>query len=118
LAACVAAGLTGLEANVLTEARVGWAAQAYTATRGWSPEAIEAASAALTARGLLADGSLTAEGTALRDGIEEGTDRSVRAAVAAIGDDLPRLTKLLDSWSQQIVDRGWFPPDPYKRASG
>jgi hypothetical protein len=118
LAACVAAGLTGLEANVLTEARVGWAAQAYTATRGWAPEAIEAATDALTARGLLADGALTAEGAAVRDGVEQATDRSVRAAVAAIGDDLPRLTKQLDAWSQQIVDRGWFPPDPYKRASG
>ena len=119
LAACVAAGLTGLEANLLTEMRVGWAPQAYTATRGWSPEAIEAATDALTARGLLADGALTAEGAAAarRRRGDHGPARS-QPAVAAIGDDLPRLTKQLDAWSQQIVDRGWFPPDPYKRASG
>lgn len=118
LAACVAAGLTGLEANVLTEARVGWEPAAYTASRGWAPELIEAATDALTGRGLLSGGRLTAEGVAFRDGVEQATDRSVRAAIAAIGDDLPALTKQLDAWAQAILDRGWFPPDPYKRASG
>jgi hypothetical protein len=118
LAACVAHGLTGLEANVLTELRVGWSPQAYTASRGWSPEAMDAAAAVLRARGLVGDDDLTAEGTALRDGIEDATDRMCRPVVDAIGDDLPGLLKLLDGWSQQIVDRGWFPPDPYKRASG
>jgi hypothetical protein len=118
LAACVTCGLTGLEANVLTELRVGWDAQAYTASRGWSPEAIDAATAVLTTRGLIAGGALTAEGTALRDGIEESTDRLVQPVVDAIGDDLPGMLKFLEAWSQQIVDRGWFPPDPYKRASG
>jgi hypothetical protein len=77
-----------------------------------------AATDALAGRGLLSGGLLTAEGVAMRDGIEQATDRTVRAAIAAIGDDLPRLTKQLDAWSQAIVDRGWFPPDPYKRASG
>lgn len=119
VAAYVAAGLSGLEANVLTEARVGWEPGAYTASRGWSPEAIEAATARLRGRGLLDDaGGLTEEGTALRDGIEETTDRLVAPVVDAIGDDLPGTVKILDGWAQQIVDRGWFPPDPYKRASG
>ena len=108
----------GLEANVLTELRVGWDPQSYTASRGWSPEAMDAATAVLTARGLVGDDGLTAEGTALRDGIEDATDRMVQPVVDAIGDDLPGLLKLVDGWSQQIVDRGWFPPDPYKRASG
>lgn len=118
LATCVAHGLTGVEANLLTELRVGWDPQAYTASRGWSPEAMDAATAVLTTRGLVADGALTAEGAALRDGIEEATDRLLQPVVDAIGDDLPGLLKFLDGWSQQIVERGWFPPDPYKRASG
>ena len=118
LAACVACGLTGLEANLLTELRVGWDPQAYTASRGWSPEAMDAATAVLTTRGLIADGTLTADGAALRDGIEETTDRLLQPVVEAIGDDLPGMLKFLDGWSQQIVERGWFPPDPYKRASG
>jgi Helix-turn-helix family len=118
LAACVACGLTGLEANLLTELWVGWEAQAYAGSRAWSPEAMDAATAVLTTRGLIADGALTAEGRALRDGIEETTDRLVQPVVEAIGDDLPGMLKFLDGWSQQIVERGWFPPDPYKRASG
>jgi hypothetical protein len=118
LATCVAHGLTGLEANLLTELRVGWDPLAYTASRGWSPEAMDAATAVLTTRGLIAGGGLTEEGRALRDAIEETTDRLVQPVVDAIGDELPGTVALLAEWSQQIVDRGWFPPDPYKRASG
>jgi hypothetical protein len=118
LAACVAHGLTGLEANLLTELKVGWEPLAYTASRGWSPEAMDAGTAVLTTRGLVADGALTADGAALRDAIEDATDRLVQPVVDAIGDDLPGMLKFLNDWSQQIVDRGWFPPDPYKPASG
>ena len=118
LAACVAAGLTGLEANLLTELQVGWEPLAYTASRGWSPEAMDAGTAVLTTRGLVADGALTADGAALRDGSRTTTDRLVQPVVDAIGDDLPACSWRLDGWSQQIVERGWFPPDPYKRASG
>lgn len=118
LAACVAAGLTGLEANLLTELRVGWEPLAYTATRGWSPEAMEAATDRLAARGLVADGELTDDGRRLRDDLERTTDRLVQPVVDAIGDDLPALVERLDGWARQIIDAGWFPPDPYKRASG
>jgi hypothetical protein len=118
LAVCVAAGLDGLAANLLTELAIGWDPLAYTATRGWSPEAMKAGLAGLEARGLAAGGALTAEGRRLRDDIEDGTDRLVQPVVDAIGDDLAALTDLLAGWSQQIVDHGWFPLDPYKRASG
>ena len=47
------------------------------------------------------------EGRCLRSELEAITDRSVSA-----------LVETLDGWSQRIVDKGWFPPDPYKRASG
>jgi hypothetical protein len=46
------------------------------------------------------------------------TDRSVQPVVDELGEDLPVLVETLDGWSRKIVDRGWFPPDPYKRASG
>jgi len=117
LAACVAAGLSGLESNLLTELRVGWDPLAYTATRGWPPESMEAATQALTDRGLVAGCALTDEGNRLRDGIEQTTDRLMQPVVDAIG-DVPGLVSELDAWSQRIVDHGWFPPDPYKRASG
>jgi hypothetical protein len=118
LAACVAAGLTGLQANLLTEARVGWEPTAYTGSRGWSPEAMQEAADELVSRGLLSDGGLTDAGTALRDDIEATTDRLVQPAIDAAGDELPDVVAQLDAWSQQITEAGWFPPDPYKRASG
>jgi hypothetical protein len=118
LAACVAAGLSGLEANLLTEAQVGWTPFSYTGSRGWSPEAMTEASARLAERRLLADGALTQTGTQLRDSLERTTDATVAAAVAAAGPELSDAVAALDEWSQRIVDAGWFPPDPYKRASG
>jgi hypothetical protein len=118
LAACVAAGLSGLESNLLTEIRVGWEPLAYTASRGWSPEAMQAGLDALTTRGLVADGALTEAGNALRDGIEEVTDRLVQPVVDAAGPALTDAVRQLDEWAGKITAAGWFPPDPYKRASG
>jgi hypothetical protein len=118
VAAFVAAGITGLEANILTELQVGWPPLAYTATRGWPDEAMQAASWRLAERGLIADGALTAAGSALRADIEDATDRQLDPVLAAIGPDLPCLLPLLGEWSQRVIDHGWFPPDPFKRASG
>ncbi len=44
-------------------------------TRGWSQEEWDAGTARLEERGLVADGSLTDEGTTFRRGLERGTDR-------------------------------------------
>jgi hypothetical protein len=118
LAACVAAGLTGLEANILTELQVGWPLHSYTATRGWPPEAMNLATLSLRERGLIGDDALTGAGASLRADIEEATDRQLAPARDAIGPALPRLLPPLQEWSRQIVEHGWFPPDPYKRASG
>jgi len=118
LAACAAAGLSGLEANLLTELQVGWAPQSYTATRGWPAEAMELATAGLRGRGLVADGALTGSGASLRADIEAATDRQLEPVIAAIGPALEQLVPELASWSEQIIESGWFPPDPYKRASG
>jgi len=118
LDACVAAGLTGLEANILTELQVGWPLHSYTATRGWPPEAMNLATLSLRERGLIGDDALTGAGASLRADIEEATDRQLAPVRDAIGPDLPGLLPLLQQWSQQIIEHGWFPPDPYKRASG
>jgi hypothetical protein len=118
LAACVAAGLTGLEANILTELQVGWPLHSYTATRGWPPEAMNLATISLRERGLIGDDALTGAGASLRADIEEATDRQLAPARDAAGPDLPGILPLLQGWSQQIIEHGWFPPDPYKRASG
>jgi helix-turn-helix protein len=118
LAACVAAGLTGLEANILTELQVGWPLHSYTATRAWPPEAMNLATLSLRERGLIAGDALTGAGASLRADIEEATDRQLAPVLDAIGPALPGILPPLREWSRQIVGHGWFPPDPYKRASG
>jgi len=118
LAAVVAAGLSGLEANLLTEARVGWEPLSYTGSRGWAPEAMQQAAAGLASRGLLAEGGLTAAGRALRDDLEQTTDRLMDPAIRAAGHELHDAVTSLDEWSRLVIEAGWFPPDPYKRVSG
>lgn len=118
MATCAAAGLSGLEANLLTEMRVGWEGNSYTATRGWSPEAMASATEGLVQRGLVSDGRLSEIGAKLRGDIEEATDMLLGPVLGAVGKDLASLVTTLNDWSKQIVKAGWFPPDPYKRASG
>lgn len=118
LAALVAAGIDGVQANQLTELWVGWDPLTYTGSRAWSPEAMSAGNSTLEARGWVADGRLTAAGTRARHDLEEATDRSAQRAVDAMGDDLEPVVARLDTWAQQVIDRGWFPPDPYKRTAG
>ncbi|WP_148612913.1 SCO6745 family protein [Nocardioides rubriscoriae] len=118
LAVLVAAGIDGVQANQLTELWVGWDPLAYTGSRAWSPDAMSAATGALEERGWVADGRLTETGTQVRRDLESATDRSAQGAVDAIGADLDGVVERLEAWSQRVVERGWFPPDPYKRAAG
>jgi hypothetical protein len=118
VAANVAAGVSGLQMNLLTEYWIGWEPGAYAGTRGWSPEAMAAADQALATRGLVADGALTDAGRELRDTVEEQTDAALAPVLDAIGPTLPELTAQLDGWSAAIVAGGAAPPDVYKRVSG
>jgi hypothetical protein len=97
VAACVAADLTGLEANVLAVAAGPLTAERLQQVRGWTPVAWAEATAALADRGLVsADGALTAAGTALRVAIEEATDRAALRPWARLGPDAAaRLAELL-----------------------
>src|SRR3954453_8042654 len=86
LAALLRAGLTGLEALVShTVTGRGFSEHGARATRGWSEEDWTATVAALTERGLLADGQLSAEGAALRARIEADTDELSAAAWEHLG---------------------------------
>lgn len=120
LAACVAAGLDGIESNVMTELWVGWEPLAYTGTRAWAPEAMDAAMATLAERGLVEDGgaALSGKGRDLREEIERITDDAMAVVVDSLGDDLDAVVGRVGAWSDRIVEAGWFPPDPYKRAAG
>jgi hypothetical protein len=71
----VAAGLTHPEASILHNAWLGYERDWLASSRGATPEEIEAGWAALAARGLVEDGEVTAAGIALRQQIEDDTDR-------------------------------------------
>lgn len=118
VAACVAQGIDGIEANILTELRVGYEPLDYTASRAWSPEAMSDALDRLGRMGLVRDGRLTEAGSELRERVEAATEASVAPALAALGGDLEAVVAAIEGWSQAIIEAGWFPPDPYKRAAG
>ena len=90
VAAVAAAGLNPVEANIVTELWVGMPLLSYTATRGWSPEAMQRAVESLELCGWLRDGGLTDAGLAARLEIEQHTDAQEQAIVAALGDRFER----------------------------
>jgi hypothetical protein len=71
----VAAGLTGVEASIIHNAWLGYERDWLATSRGTDPADLAAAWASLEARGLVVDDAVTAEGVALRQRIEDDTDR-------------------------------------------
>ena len=71
----VAAGLTHAEASILHNAWLGYEADWLAKSRGTSPDDLAAGWAALTRKSLASDGEVTADGIALRQRIEDDTDR-------------------------------------------
>jgi hypothetical protein len=97
VAALVHAPLDAAE-SVVSYSAVSGTRDFLRATRGWSDEQWAAAEARLRGRGLLeADGSLTAQGAALRRHVEQQTDTAAAAPWRHLGDDgCARLLELLD----------------------
>lgn len=117
-AVAVAAGLGAVEMNVLTELWLGMDLGSYTGTRGWSPEALEAAVEALRQRGWLTGQALSDEGRAGRAALEAATDAAMAPAVGALGADVDGLLARLQAWGERCVQAGAFPADVLKRAAG
>lgn len=119
LAACVAAGLGPIAANLLTEAHVGLTDRTYTASRGWTEAEIDDAVAGLADLGLLdAHGAITERGRRFRDDIEADTEAGMDGVLEGIGHALDTVVQRCERWSADIVAGGSFPPDPFKRAAG
>lgn len=109
-AAWTAANLDAAEIGLLTEPYWGLPLRSYIRTRAWSNEQLDAAEARLVARDLLADGTLTEAGRALRESIEVSTDTQCTPMLDALGDDQFReLIGLLTPWGQAIRDAGGYP---------
>ncbi|HYI61401.1 MAG TPA: hypothetical protein VEW93_06305 [Acidimicrobiales bacterium] len=79
-------------------------------TRGFTDEEWQAAKGSLRDRGILdAEGRLTAEGTALRQRIEDRTDDAALPPWQALGDDgCARLLELSAPFSRAVVKSGVF----------
>ncbi len=118
VAAVAAAGLNPVEANIVTELWIGMPLLSYTATRGWSAEAMQRAVESLELGGWLRDGGLTDIGLAARLEIEQHTDDQEQAIVAALGDRFDEVCDRLDHWGQLCIEASAFPPDILKRAAG
>ena len=101
----VAAGFGGCEAMVMHRATHEIGAE-YAASRGWSPDEWEAASAGLRDRGLLdTKGSLTEAGRTARQRVEDRTDERAMAAWERIGAlGCQRLREIVRPFSKAIVD--------------
>jgi len=124
VAVCVAAGLSPVAMNVLTELWVGMPIATYSASRFWSAPTIEATCDDLRSRGWLDGDQLSESGRTMRDGIETTTDELqasvVRDLVLACADGaaVDALIEDLSDWSQRCIDAEAFPPDVFKRAAG
>jgi hypothetical protein len=120
-AAWTVAGFDAVEIGLATEQYWGVPPRSYVRTRAWSNADLDEAEARLVARGLMADGLLTAAGRALREQVERETDAQCAPIVGALGDDLERLVTILGSWGGAIrAAGGYLPSGPHDlaRAAG
>lgn len=112
IAAWTAAGLDALEVGLLTELYWEVDLGSYIATRGFGPDDVSEGLRRLEARGLVADRAFTEAGWALREEIEEATDRMETGVVEALGDDAEEIFGILEPWTRAILDAGGYPVDP------
>lgn len=119
-AAWTAAGFDATEIGLLTELFWGLPMRSYSRSRAWSEQEFDAAEARLTARGLLADGGLSAAGREQREAVEQRTDAAMAPAIDALGDDAEELIELLLPWGAAVRDAQGYPasgPHDLARAS-
>ena len=110
IAALLAAGLGGLEALVsYTATGRGFTEPGAKATRGWKDEEWAACSGRLAERGLLDDGGLTDEGTAMRARIEAATDAMAAPPWQHLGAERTgRVMELAKGFARTMVAGGAF----------
>ncbi|MEV8377658.1 hypothetical protein AB0P21_33275 [Kribbella sp. NPDC056861] len=112
VAALVGAGLSPCQACITISAAGGPSKEVFQLNRRWSDEEWAAASEDLQTRGLLADGVLTEAGRALRQEVEDTTDRLAEQGWAAFGDDnAAELDRLVRPISGAIMASGVIPDD-------
>jgi hypothetical protein len=113
VAALVTAGLSPCQANVTISAAGGPSKAVYQAARRWSDDEWAEAEEDLRSRGLLAaDGTLTEQGWALRQQVEDTTDALAEQGWSKFGDAATEeLDRLIRPISGAIMASGLIPPD-------
>lgn len=111
VAALVAAGITGRESNVLHVAAGRTTKEKVVSTRDYDEAEWAAVTAQLADRGLLtADGSLSAEGRALKDDIEFRTDAAALPTLDVLSDaEVEALFQALTPLARMVVAGGDLP---------
>ncbi|QLY28878.1 SCO6745 family protein [Nocardia huaxiensis] len=102
-AAWNAAGYDAAEIGLVGELMRGLPPRTYVRSRGWTTEQLDSAHARLMARGHVDSEGLTATGAQAREAVEVATDRQLRGATDALGDDLDELVGLLGAWSAALM---------------
>ena len=102
----VAAGLTHAEASILHNAWLGYEPDWLAHSRGTSAEDLAEGWAALRRRGLVVDGRVTSEGIALRQHLEDETDRLTTLPWERFGlDATVELAELLEPPCERLLAR-------------
>ncbi|MEV6608691.1 hypothetical protein [Kutzneria sp. NPDC051319] len=113
IAALVTAELTGLEALVVHAATGYLAAKVLRGSRKWSEEQWAEAVAGLQERKIVERGeelTLTEEGRAMRQRVEDLTDRLAEPAYEALGEDgVDRLAEVGKPLSDAVIEAGLLP---------
>ncbi|MGD9705946.1 MAG: hypothetical protein AB7Q42_21000 [Acidimicrobiia bacterium] len=123
-ASWISAGFDATEIGLVSELYWGLPPRSYSRTRSWTTAEFDAATERLRQRGLLdeAGGALTGAGRELREEVEVATDRQMRAAIGAGGEELDELFGLLAPWGADVRAAGGYlasgPHDLAKAASG
>ena len=106
--------ISGLQAHVLAEAAGRTTREWLLRARGWEDAAWDAAAGALTERGWLDDGELSAEGLAMTAAVEADTDRLALGPWRELGDGgCDRLAELLAPVRRAVVAAGdWAAGNP------
>jgi hypothetical protein len=111
-AAWTTAGLDAVEIGLLTELFLGLQLRTYIRSRAWSDDELDSGLARLTERGWIEGDSFTAAGRAAREEIEWHTDRQIRPAILALGDDFDTLIEFLRPSGETIRDAGGYLRSP------
>jgi hypothetical protein len=111
IAALVNAALDGCEAHVTFCATGAVPRSTLQPNRGWTDEEWDAATGRLRARGLLKkDDTLTEEGRAVRNQVEDDTDRLAEEPWRRLGaDSTERLFELMHPIASAVVSSGTIP---------